>query len=769
VTNETASEVPDESARKAQKTIIDELEFIQDENEKFWKTPSSTRIVRGGTLMLALDIFGSLFFTVYMMQLSRAPTEDSAMLAIIDTLSIMLRFFAYLGFTGAGSKFMSEYLVRDKDTARIYGMASSKYNFLLTGFPLIAVSLVLLITQPKNDIEFIAYLTLVVIMIFDRLTSCVNIYILGYQRYDIFAYAVYLPYAGMYLTAMITYPLMGVIGPLLSFAIWRVLTFLFCLIGFKKCSDFPLRDVFTWGQHFGLFKKLFTFNFLYSMANLAFSLLTTTLLISGGQLLGVLSPYEIVALYTISTFSNILMNLFGIVAPIMVSISEAHSLKNRKLTENYTMLCLKFPIVMTVAVLTFFFLFRAEMIEIFYGARWITMGTLIMVCLMPSYVAGSFASRYDNILAGIGRPETVIVPWMLAVIIGFGGLLIGRFLPNLFLVDDIILTLNRSTGLYEPVNYGITLKFFFTLGLNSIALFIAGIWIVKICLKVLDVKIPGHYLWKPILVAGLTAVIVELFLYLVPLRQILTNFSGDILTLFSSVIDPSNVDLDTVGGILFTIIMVLGGVIVFLTLGILFDVMNREDGLFWRHIVSGMGPFYPLMKPIFWYAKFLLKYQIPWTKSPPMPWVMKTDKAILEKESQFHVHVVPKTKIAGRSEKGVELVPGQEVEFAITFDQVLQDLKDVIVYARIDFDKLPNSLVYAPEIPRGVTTTLSMKFTLPSDLRPGSHELLVNIEAYNVARPEISPEMSFRKGWWAYWDFRMRWLHEEEYFVHIPK
>ena len=86
-----------------------------------------------------------------------------------------------------------------------------------------------------------------------------------------------------------------------------------------------------WGKNYGLFRKLFSFNILYAIANLAFALLTSTLLITGGQMLGVLTNQEIVALYTVSTFSNLLVNLFEIVQPIMGSISEAHSLKNMKL------------------------------------------------------------------------------------------------------------------------------------------------------------------------------------------------------------------------------------------------------------------------------------------------------------------------------------------------------------------------------------------------------------------------------------------------------
>ena len=54
---------------KEQDNILEELEYIKDEKEKFWKTPSSSRMVRGGTMMISFDIISSIFFSIYIMQI----------------------------------------------------------------------------------------------------------------------------------------------------------------------------------------------------------------------------------------------------------------------------------------------------------------------------------------------------------------------------------------------------------------------------------------------------------------------------------------------------------------------------------------------------------------------------------------------------------------------------------------------------------------------------------------------------------------------------
>ncbi len=79
------------------------------------------------------------------------------------------------------------------------------------------------------------------------------------------------------------------------------------------------------------------------------------------------------------------------------------------------------------------------MINIFYGERWVVMGMLIMICLMPSYTTSAFGAKFDQILAGIGRPETVVTPWVVALAIGLAGLFLGLLLPsNIYITNYFI-------------------------------------------------------------------------------------------------------------------------------------------------------------------------------------------------------------------------------------------------------------------------------------------------------------------------------------------
>ena len=300
------------------------------------------------------------------------------------------------------------------------------------------------------------------------------------------------------------------------------------------------------------------------------------------------------------------------------------------------------------------------------------------------------------------------------------------------------------------LNYGISYRFAFNLIITSLGLFIAGVWIVKICLKVMGVKVPADYFWKPLLVAGITAIIVRIFLLFVPMRALMDEQFGEL-----------------VGGIAFTVIMVLGGVLIFISIGLLFDVMNHEDGLFWKKIIDGMGPVKILVKPLLKYCGFLLRHQIKGLVSPPVQWVLSTDKKTLESDAQFRVKVIPMSEAKGSSEHGVELIPEQEVKFVIEAFDIKVPLYNVLAYCRIDFTKIPASMQYVKEIAAGVPMKIELAFHLPAGLRRGSHELIVDLEVYETPRDDISPNQFLNKGLWSYWDYRMRWLHEEEFFIYL--
>ena len=109
------------------------------------------------------------------------------------------------------------------------------------------IAFILLLVRPTNDIERLAYWCLFIYVIFDQLYSCVSIYLLGYQRYDLYTYSYFIPYIFQYIGSIITFLLFGVAGPLICFAVCGGLRYILGLIVLRKCSEFPLSDLFSLG------------------------------------------------------------------------------------------------------------------------------------------------------------------------------------------------------------------------------------------------------------------------------------------------------------------------------------------------------------------------------------------------------------------------------------------------------------------------------------------------------------------------------------------
>jgi len=731
-------------------SIIDELDKL-DENSRFWKTPTTQRSVQGGVIDSILEIFNSIFYSIYVIIIARGLTSDAALLAIIGTLIIMLQFFAYLGFTAAGSKYLSEYLAKDKNIARIYAKAACKYNFLLTGIPLIAFAIFLYLTQPENEIERIAYLSLVITIIADRLRSNTSIYILGYKRQDLAACSFWIPDTIMYVFSIITYLIFGVIGPLISFSVFQIIMLITSLIAMKKCSDFPFSDMFAWFEHYGLFFKLFKFNFLYSLANLAFALLTSTLLISGGDMLNVLTASEIAALYMLTSLINPLFNFFNIVGPMMQGAAEAYALKNKKLLKNYILISLKFPLFLLIAYIAFIILFGKEIIAFFYGERWILLGMTILIILLPGYLFGAFASRFDNIIAGVNRPQTVIIPWMSALFIAIISLYIAKFLPDIHLIDYFV------SG--DPENYGISIRFLFTTCLTSSAMVIFGLIIMKICLKILDVKIPSDYLGKPIFLA----IILMLFFYIL-------NYLGASKIWI-------NVFGKEIGGILYVLVMAVIGIFLYVSLSIIFDAMNIEDARFWAQIIKRLGPFsfiYSIIKP---YAKFLYKHQVKVFKTEQIEWITSYDKETLLKDALFQIEIIliPKPHYNyNKSYKKINIPRDLDLFFNIKFKNLKVNLYNLSFYAQIDNKIIKSSIFTLNElINNNKDFELEFNFKIPNNINSGNHELNIVIEAFEIPRFSKTknkikePKNYILSGFKAYVDTRFQWIHEEEYKLFI--
>jgi O-antigen/teichoic acid export membrane protein len=690
------------------------------------KTTSTRRVVTGGTIYVILDIISSLFFTAYNMLLDRTLGDvDKDMLVVVTSYLMMLKTFALLGFVGAGAQFISEYMERDMNEARKYGQSASKYNFLVIGVPIISSSVVLFIFKSlENDpIVTQVYFILIFIVFFDRLRSCSDIYLVAYQRYDLFGVSSHLSYGLMYTLSLCTLAF-GPLGPMYSMLIGYVVMFVLSLSFVRKISDFPVGDVFAWRIENGLFAKMFKFNLLFSIANLIYALLTTTLFITMGDILNFITPAERIALGFISTFSNILLNVFNIVAGIQPAISQAFALKNKKLMTNYFLASLKFPFLMCVAVIAFYMLFGEEMIGIFFPNVDGRLGLLIMAFLMPSYAVVAFASRYDNILAGIGRPETAIIPWVAGL-----GVTIAGFLVTFWFVP---------VGLQL---FGFSARFVTGLASMVAGMFIAGITIIWIAVKVLGIEIPRHYITRPLATALATAAVILPFKLFVPFKSLMVDMIGE-----------------DAGGIAYTVIMVFGGILLYLSFGILLGAINRSDGRFWKSVTGTLKGIGVLLVPLFMYARFLLKHVPRWCKVNEYEWVTSTRRDEMERGKEFII-------VDDFHEKYDDHIPSNHVvEFSVKLTGIKVPFYHVVVYPKIDMKMIDGGLVYAEKIEGD--TAFPIKFTVPPSFTPGHHELYIDVSMSTTPKPGVDARTISRRGWFSRaLDFSYTWFDEKIRYI----
>lgn len=504
----------------------DEQRHAENEEQTVWQKPSTERLVTGGAWWSIFDFVGSTMALLMSITLSNLGEFQRALFVDVNAYQLFFRSFAALGFVGAGGKFIAEYIGRgDMKAAKESASAASKYNFLFTGLPTVMFAVILMfrfdpVTQSD---QFGCYLLLVIYILFDRLRSCVDIFNIGFQRYDIFSltYMTTHIWGNLLAFVLIRY---GAFWGFFGFAITSILSFPLSLLGFKKVAkdaglDWGVSTVFDWGNKgIALFKKLFKFNILFAIANVIFSLMISSLFITLGEMLGHMSYDERTAYGLIVNFASLYYGIFGLVAPVTNAISEAYGMRNPKLVKNYFLCVVKFPLLMAIAVTGGFIYFGSDLISVFYGSEWVGMGMFMFIFLFPGYALGSFASKYDNMLAGIGRPDVPIIPWFIGFSIAVGGIFLSSVLPQ---------DLYMFSGMLSDVS----IRFAFSIVSLSLGLFIAGFWIIRNTLKVFNLKLPKNYVLKPLFSIGLSIII-----YFV--MDLLLNFQDWLISILSNVLDP---------------------------------------------------------------------------------------------------------------------------------------------------------------------------------------------------------------------------------------
>ncbi len=418
----------------------------------------------------------------------------------------------------------------------------------------------------------------------------------------------------------------------------------------------------------------------------------------------------------------------------------------------------------------FFILYAQEMITIFFSQRYIVIGLAIMVFLMPSYAFGSFASRYDNILAGVGRPETAIIPWF----IGMGVALLGFLLTWLFVPDGQFLYSYPVSiyidGVPTVVDYGITSSFLACLASMAVGLTIPGVWIVWISIKVLNVRIPSEYIVRPIVSAFITGITFYLIKIFVPFKEFLdVALSEDI------------------GGIVFTVIMVISGVFVFLTLGTIIGAFTREDGRFWRSVVGTIPVARSFLSPVFKWGRYLVEHVPARFKTEDYPWITSTRREEMLKDAEFTIDDdfatrYPDGRLPMKLSTGPEILQ-VDVALNLNFSGIKAPFYGVVITPKIDMHVLNDSIKTVPVIDANMVVPLhivipasalidSKKYRRlqkvqgePSDLFhvlanaiPAHHELYIDVEMY------VGPPAS-RKVRNSWFDFGFKWYDEKILFV----
>lgn len=479
-----------------------------NEKETVWKKPSTERLVVGGAWWALLDLVGSLFAFVMAMILSRLDPSESALFNDVNAYQLFFLSFSAIGFTGSGGKFVAEYIGRkDFNGARENASAASKYNFLFTGFPIIIFSIIL--TLRFNPIlqsrEFSCYFLLIIYITFDRLRSCIDVYLLGFQRYDLFSFAYMSTHIWGNLFAVFLIS-SGAFWGFFAYTMASVLSFPLSIYGFKKIMkqnnlDWSFKEAFDWRpKSKQMFLKMFKFNILFAVANMIYSLMISSLFITTGEVFNIFRDVERLSYGLITGFSSFYYGIFGLVNPITQAISEAHAMRNKSLVHNYFLCVIRFPLLFGIVVTGFFIFCGQELIEVFYADKWVLMGLFLFVVLFPGYALASFASKYDNMLAGVGRPDVPMKPW----IIGFSVALIG--ILSCILIPDEFLTNNPSYIILENIggtptlmNYNLTYRFIIGISFLALGMFIAGLWIIIITFKVFNIKFNKSFLTRPFL------------------------------------------------------------------------------------------------------------------------------------------------------------------------------------------------------------------------------------------------------------------------------
>ncbi|MBD3351668.1 MAG: hypothetical protein GF364_09305 [Candidatus Lokiarchaeota archaeon] len=719
--------------KKKEETRITEIN-IEKENENdvseedsIWSKPSTERLVTGGAWWALFDIIGSLFAFLTAMILANTNPFQAALFNDVAAYQLFFKSFAAIGFVGSGGKFIAEYIGRnDLKSAKEHGIAASKYNFIFTGIPSVGMAVILMLrfNPISNPDKFWCYLLLIIYILFDRLRSCVDVFLLGFQRYDLFSVAYMTTHIWGNLLAVFLIPYGAVTG-FLAFTITSVLSFPMSIWGYKKVIrdaklDWSVKMIFQWGKSDkNLFYKLFKFNLLFALANVIYSLLISSLFVTMGEIFGIFRNVERLSYGLITGFASFYYGVFGLVNPVTQAISEAHSMRNSKLVKNYFLCVVRFPLLLAIAVTGFFMFCGQELISVFYNDKWILLAMFMFIVLFPSYALASFASKYDNMLAGVGRPDLPMRSWLIGFIVAVSGMLLCILLPDQFItnIGSYIVEEQIDADLVL-VNYNITIRFILGISSLSAGMFISGLSIIIITIRVFNIKIPKNFILKPLL-AMVTTI----------LSFIIIDLILDLNTLIANTL---------IYFILKTIILIL----LFVIFLFIFGGISREDARFLRNVAKNI----PLGKQLIVIAKpvFNALYKIKLLKSDPILWISTEEMRNSELDSVFNIEV---------------RLDNEMIKMNIT--NISRNLFDTVAYIKINDILAKKTIHYKEKLEAGGQHEILMNIKQTTTDDP-TQKIQILFDAYEkYATKEDVEDLIKKKIKFRNMDYRMRWSYEK--------
>lgn len=693
---------------------MNDADSTNGHEKSVWEKPTTTKLLTGGTFTFLIALFsaGAVFgLNIMFGRLLTKP--EYGIYSYVDKAKMFFRTFTEFGFGRAGGKFIAEYLVRDDAEARKYGIEAAKYTFLLSCIPSVVAGIILLFvfTETEGPAYFAPLLFMVAIILFDRLREITDVYLSGYQRYDVLTLSQSLPFIlalpfGYFLAMRFK-----VAGAAASLAISDILAYIAAIYFVSRISHWPVGDMFSWKRNYGLFRKIIVFILPFAVSGVTFGLLNGTLLLVLLRTFKFLNDEQMGSMNAGYNIATAMMFMFMIVQPILQATSEAHAMRSRKLIDQFFKATLKFPIILGFASMTFFFVLANDLLGLMGEQYTHGLEGNILRLFCPFLFMIGAAMTFTFIISGIGKPQLTAVPWLAGLIVSIPGAVIGVGIDTY----------------YGPI-----------IG-NGIGVIITFLWITYLTVRTIGAPVPSGFVTRPLISSVVTGTIS--FLMYHPLKDF-----------FHASLGPG------MGQLTFCILM-MAFIYCFSTIVLCFlgGIDDNDLGLA-ASVAQSLGPIgaaFNFLIKLFLAAGKLNPFWHKAVASTRVDWVADVSEDEIKALSAMTAEVD-----LGAS----SFHTGQNVKARI-YVRTARPLHEVVITAKVGYIACPQKL-FIREIEESAEATL--EFTIPPHARRGKDEITVRFEM-NEKPTGKSEQQLTHPGLAALFDYRMKWIHEDIQHVEIKK